>query len=229
MIHFNPNNPLYKLFCAVRSPLVRLFKPRRLYPISTKFGFDRGLPIDRYYINQFLTAYKQNIRGACLEIHDADYTKKYGEGRVASIDVLDIDRTNKLATIYGDLRNLTTISDNAYDCLIITQTFGLFDNHEAAACECWRILKPGGSLLATFSTLGPLREQEQTHWRFTPLGVKSLFEKFFSPQKMSIMSHGNVLACQCFLVGLAADELADAELKHNDPWYPLIIGLHAVK
>ena len=106
---------LINLVKKVRSPVMRflrpkaryfLFKPKRsLKPISTKFGFDRGEPIDRYYIESFLEENKDYIKGVCLEITDNAYTKKFGGDRVVKSDVLDIDRTNKQANIYGDLRN----------------------------------------------------------------------------------------------------------------------------
>ena len=33
---------------------------RRLTPVSRAFGFDRGLPIDRYYIERFLAAHAED-------------------------------------------------------------------------------------------------------------------------------------------------------------------------
>ncbi len=239
MIHFNVDNPLYKVFSAVRAPIVRMLKPkggyflapkRSLSPISKKFGFDRGLPIDRYYIEKFLTQEGKYITGACLEVHDDAYIKRYGDAsKVTKIDVLDIDTTNKLATVYGDLQNLVNIPDNSYDCLIITQTFGLLYDLHASAKECFRILKPGGVLIATFSSFGPLREQESPYWHFTPRSVKAVFGDAFQKENVAVHSYGNVLAMQGFVVGLSADEFTTEELDHSDSWYTLIMGLHAVK
>ncbi len=238
MIHFHIDNPLYKAFCALRAPLVRIVKPKRNYyiapkksliPISKKFGFDRGLPIDRYYIEDFIKNNAEHITGDCLEIHDDAYIRRYGNGLVTKADVLDIDTNNTLASIYGDLQNIPTIPDNSYDCIIITQTFGLLPDVHAAVRECWRILKPGGSLLATFSTFGPMREQEPGYWHFTPLSVKKMFGNIFQKQQITISSYGNVLSMQSFIVGLAANELTKKELNYNDPWYALVVGLHAVK
>src|SRR5258708_1276969 len=39
----------------------------RTRPISTSFGFDRGTPIDRYYIENFLGRNAGDIRGRVLE------------------------------------------------------------------------------------------------------------------------------------------------------------------
>ena len=44
---------------------VRFGSLRRLTPISRAFGFDRGLPIDRYYIERFLSAPWGRYPGRC--------------------------------------------------------------------------------------------------------------------------------------------------------------------
>ncbi len=36
---------------------------RRLTPVSKEFGFERGLPIDRYYIEKFLAEHTSDIQG----------------------------------------------------------------------------------------------------------------------------------------------------------------------
>src|SRR5215217_8095737 len=55
---------------------------RRVTPISAKFGLERGRPIDRYYIERFLQESAPHIRGRCLELGDAYYTKTLGGAHV---------------------------------------------------------------------------------------------------------------------------------------------------
>jgi hypothetical protein len=43
---------------------------RRLTPLSRCFGFDRGKPVDRYYIENFLASRAGDVRGRVLEIAD---------------------------------------------------------------------------------------------------------------------------------------------------------------
>jgi hypothetical protein len=43
---------------------------RRVRPISRAFALDRGLPVDRHYIEHFLAAHAADIRGRVLEIGD---------------------------------------------------------------------------------------------------------------------------------------------------------------
>lgn len=198
---------------------------RDLNPVSEKFGFDRGLPIDRYFVEKFLNAHKDFIKGRCLEVVDNGYTVKFGESRVSKSDVVDNNPNNARATIRGDLRDLSEVSDNIYDTLIITQTLGMIDNTGAATKELHRILKPGGTLLITATTLGPL--WEKVFWRLTPASLELLLGKYF--KKLEIETFGNVFTQQCFLSGFAAEELSPEELKFNDPRFPLVLGLKAIK
>lgn len=61
---------------------------RRLKPISNLYGWDRGTPVDRYYIEKFLDKHRDAIQGHVLEISEDTYTKKFGGDRVAQIDIL---------------------------------------------------------------------------------------------------------------------------------------------
>lgn len=40
----------------------------RLDPVSRTFGFDRGKPVDRWYIERFLAAHADDVRGRVLEV-----------------------------------------------------------------------------------------------------------------------------------------------------------------
>lgn len=217
------------IFNRILKPKDDYFLARSLNPISNKFGFDRGKPIDRYYIEKFLKNSQRYIRGHCLEIHDNNYTLKYGKNKVTKSDVLDIDTNNKLANIYGDLRRLNNIKDNTYDCLLITHTLGMIDDYESAIKECWRILKPSGTLIATVSSIGPVYDIERNYWRFTEASIRYIFKKYFNERKLYIHSYGNILSAQAFWVGLSTEELTNQELNYNDPHFSIIIALRATK
>ena len=64
---------------------------RRTQPIDKYFGWDRGQPIDRYYIERFLASHAADVRGRVLEVGDATYTHRFGAGRVTRSDVLHVD------------------------------------------------------------------------------------------------------------------------------------------
>ncbi len=223
-----------------RYRLARWRRPRSLYlllhrrqPLSHYAGRDRGLPIDRHYIESFLARHAADVRGHTLEVKDALYTHRFGGANVTRADVLDISPNNQDATVIGDLRHLTSIADNTYTCFICTQTFQYIDDLDAAARECHRILKPGGVLLVTLPCLGKVEGLETNvagnFWRFTSHSAAYVFGKHFPPDALTVESHGNALTGMAFWVGMAQENLPRRSLLENDPTFPVVITVRAVK
>jgi SAM-dependent methyltransferase len=211
---------------------VRFGSLRRLTPISREFGFDRGQPIDRYYIENFLARHADDIRGRVLEIKDASYTRRYGGNRVEQSDVLDVAENNQQATIFADLTRADHIPSDTFDCIIFTQTLQLIYDMHSAIRTLQRVLKPGGVLLATLpgiSQTGPAEGSEHWNWRFTTLSARRLFEESFPAEHVEVATHGNVLSASAFLYGLAAEELHHEELEHHDPYYEVSITIRTTK
>jgi SAM-dependent methyltransferase len=205
---------------------------RRLTPFSREFGYDRGLPIDRYYIESFLAHHADDITGRVLEIGDDSYTRRFGGERVSIRDVLHVTEGNPAATIVADLAHADHIPSNSFDCIILTQTLHLVYDVNAALRTLQRILKPGGVLLTTFPGISQISIDEWSdcwYWAFTLHSAHRMFEEVFPPQNLEIHSFGNVLAATAFLQGLAVDELDRKELDHNDPHYQALITVRAIK
>src|SRR5438094_591226 len=75
---------------------------RRLEPLTRSFGYDRGQPIDRYYIKKFLSQHVNDISGHVVEVGDDRYTRRFGGNRVTKSDVLDQDHPDSNPTIIAD-------------------------------------------------------------------------------------------------------------------------------
>jgi SAM-dependent methyltransferase len=212
---------------------VRLGDLRRLTPVSRKFGFDRGTPVDRYYINRFLSRNSQLIRGRVLEVGDRGYTERYGADRVTHSDVLNVRSGVPGTTIVADLTHGDGIANNSFDCIVLTQTLHLIFEVSTAIRTLQRILKPGGSLLLTVpGTISQIETgawQSVWHWGFTCLSIERLLREAFRPEDIEIVEYGNVLASIAFLEGLASEELHAAELDFRDPLYPLLICVRATR
>ncbi len=206
---------------------------RRTTPISRNFGYDRGSPIDRYYIENFLTSQAAQIRGRVLEVGDRDYTVKFGGDRVIQSDVLHITEGNPQATIVADLaQNADHIPSDAFDCIVLTQTMQMIYDVQAAVKTVYRILKPGGVALVTLpgvSYVSVDQWKDYWNWAFTTLSAAKLFEEVFPKANLQIESYGNVLSTIAFLQGMAAEELQLQELNHRDPNYQQIITVKAMK
>jgi glycosyltransferase involved in cell wall biosynthesis/SAM-dependent methyltransferase len=211
---------------------VRFGSLRRLTPISRAFGFDRGLPIDRYYIERFLSAHAGDIQGDVLEIGDDAYSRRFGGDQVTKSDVLHVSEGNPRATIVGDLTCAEHVPSDSFDCVILTQTLHLIYDVRAALKTLYRILKPGGVLLATFPGISQIsndRWRESWYWAFTHVSARRLFEETFPKAKVRVEVSGNVLAAIAFLHGLAAEELRQEELDYRDSHYEVCITVRAVK
>ncbi len=211
---------------------VRFGHLRRLTPVSREFGFDRGLPIDRYYIENFLARRSGDIHGRALEIGDNAYTRRFGGDRVSRSDVLHVKEGNPAATIVGDLTNADNIPSNTFDCLILTQTLHLIFDLRVALATINRILKPGGVALVTFPGISQIAIDEWKDywcWSLTAISARKLFAEAFPMANLQVDVYGNVLAATSFLQGLAAQELRPEELDHFDPSYPVLITVRAIK
>lgn len=203
---------------------------RSLNPVSRNWGLDRGRPVDRFYIDEFIARHATDIQGEVLEVGDDRYTVALGKARVSKSDVLHYEKGNRLATIIADLTKADHIDSNRFDCVICVQTLQYIYDLESAVQTLHRILKPGGVLLATFPGITSMGDQRWSHvwcWSMTTVSARRLFNGFFSKGKLSVEQFGNVLSATSFLQGLAAEELQQEELQHCDPAYPLIIAVRA--
>jgi glycosyltransferase involved in cell wall biosynthesis/SAM-dependent methyltransferase len=203
----------------------------RTVPFSKDFGYDRGGPVDRYYIEQFLQGHAAAIRGRVLEIGDNEYTLRFGQG-VTQSDILHINSDNKQATFIGDLSNAPHISDNLFDCLILTQTLQMIYDYKEALATCHRILKPGGALLITVPGISPLDAGEWRttwYWSFTDNALRRLLAETFPAAPLEFQSYGNVFIASAFLYGMGVSEVSPSQLDNYDPQYQVINAAKAVK
>lgn len=205
---------------------------RRTQPVNSNFGFERGQPIDRYYIERFLARHAVDIRGRVLEVGDATYTRRFGGPSVSHSDVLHVHEGSALATVVADLTDGAHIPSDAFDCIVLTQTLHLIFDVRAAVETLFRILAPQGVLLATVPGISPVDQGEwrdSWYWSFTDKAARRTLEASFPPEDVVVEQDGNVLAAVAFLEGLASTELEERELLVCDPAYPVCVTIRAVK
>ena len=226
--YFEPRERRRTLIRRVFNPWWIYLLARKTCPLSYNYGINRGVPIDRYYIEKFLEEHRSTITGHCLEIGDDKYIRTFGTP--AKIDILDYNLKNKKANIYADLRNMPQIPENIYDCIILTQVLQFIDDYESAIKECYRILKPHGAVLATM----PFNSRTDVgvgiagdYWRFTKASAEYVFKKYFD--SVSVKSMGNVLSGLGFWVGMALEEFPVRKLDMVSDEFPLLITVKAVK
>lgn len=181
-------------------------------PLSRWSGFDRGTPIDRFYIEHFLADHAEDIHGRVLEIGGDAYSRRFGGNRVERQDVLHVDDSNPAATIVGDLAGSGLLPAGSFDCVIATQTLQYVFDVEAALENLKSALRPGGVALLTVPALAPVAPDEwrdHFYWRFTLPSLRRLIEGSFGDRSAKIGACGNLYAASLFLHGACAEE-ADA-------------------
>jgi len=212
---------------------IRFGQLRNVKPITIDYGNSRGLEIDRYYIETFLSKHAMDICGHVLEVKHNSYTVRYGSDRVTKSDVLHKVEGNPDATIVADLSNADHLPSNTFDTIIFTQTLQFIYDIKSTVVTLYRLLKPGGTILATAAGMAQISREDfelwGEYWRFTSLSARCLFEEVFPKENITVYSYGNVLTAIAFLEGLAAEDLRQKELDTNDPNYELIIAVRAVK
>jgi SAM-dependent methyltransferase len=214
------------------SGMVNFGSLRRLTPMSSQFGYDRGRPIDRYYIENFLARHADDIRGCVLEIGDASYTRQFGGERVTKSDVLHVKEGNPEATIIGDLTTADHIPSDTFDCFILTQTLPCIYDVHTALKTVYRILKPGGVVLATVPGISQMPADQWGDywcWSFSSQSLQRLCVELFPETNVKVEAFGNVLVAIAFLHGLALEELRPEELDYRDRHYELSITVRAMK
>ncbi|MCT4665489.1 MAG: hypothetical protein N4A45_09680 [Flavobacteriales bacterium] len=223
---------------SILKGLKRKFTSQKWYhlrskdPISNQFGFDRGTPIDRAFIEYFLEKQHKHILGSVLEISESTYSLKYGS-QVTSSEILHYDDKNPNATIVGDLTKSETLPNNRVDCFICTQTLNFIEDFEKGIEGGYHLLKDNGVMLTTVAGLCQISRYDMDrwgdYWRFTDLSIKNAFERVFGKGNVEIEIYGNVLAATSILHGITAEELTNEELFYKDPNYQVTIGIKATK
>jgi len=210
----------------------------RVTPISANFGYDRGKPVDRYYIEKFLYNNRQYIKGRILEVAEDLYATRFARlnetaTEEPTVETLHFNGIGRKVTMIGDLTKPETLPQNRYDCFICTQVYMFIFDVAKALEGSYHLLKEGGVLLATVAGISQIArsdmEQWGDYWRFTDRTVELLLKKTKFSQ-IEVIPMGNVMAACAFLQGMALEELPKKELLDvTDENYQVIIGIKAVK
>ncbi|MBF0168528.1 MAG: polysaccharide deacetylase family protein [Alphaproteobacteria bacterium] len=201
-------------------------------PANRVFGLDRGMPIDRWYIERFLSANASDIVGDVLEIGDPTYTKQFGHEETVRSKVLTASKEMP-ADYRGDIADPATLPDGSFDCLIMVQTLQFIYDIRKALTEVRRSLKPGGILLATFPGITQISRYDMDRWgefwRLTSKSAGRLFADVFQGDHIEVSTFGNAAATTAFLNGLSVEELPKGILDKWDRDYEMLITVRVVK
>lgn len=224
------NRKISVIFFIAFKKILSLF--RSVHPKSRKFGFDRGGPINHYYIEKFIEENARYINGTVLEVAESRYGKKFGKN-ASKFEVLHLYDDNPKATIVADLTNINSLPENIADCFIFTQTLNFIYDFKLALRGAHRLLKPNGVLLATVSGISQISKYDMDrwgdYWRFTTLSCEKIFKEVFGEENVTVDFYGNCLSARSFLDGQSSLELTKKELDYKDSDYQVLITIRAHK
>jgi hypothetical protein len=202
----------------------------RTTPISRAWGYDRGLPIDRHYIDRFLSQHATDIRSSVLEVGDTRYSRRFAPSS-SELHTIDVD-PSKSPVVRADLCDLAALPRDRYKCFVCAQTLQYVSDPSLALRGAHQLLTSGGVLLATVPALAAVDPGARAYdrWRFTVAQTKRWLEDAFGADaELSVTPRGNVLAACASLMGLARQDLDAQSLDESDPDYPVILCIRAVK
>jgi Methyltransferase domain len=199
-----------------------------LQPASYLWGFDRGMPVHRHYVNHFLSDRASDIRGDCLEFQEDSYTTRFGGERVRTLHILHKTPGNPNATIVADITS-DDVPDNRFDCIICTYVLNVIPELDKAIAGLHRMLRAGGVLLVAVPQLSMCALQWQDLWRFTPEGLALVLGKIFGHDNVTVQGYGNSLTAAGDIRGLVADEFTRSQLDYHDPRFAIVVCARAIK
>ena len=220
-----PPRWVVRLRCLTRSlGFPRWGNLRRVRPFSDNFGFDRGTPLDRYYLHEFLRRHRTYITGRVLEIQNSGYTLRFGHD-LDETHTLDINPLFK-PTYLCDLARIDgCVPDGHYDCFLLPNTLSALRDIEPCLRNALRIVRPGGVILASTAALVPLTGDMPDYWHLSADGWRELTRRAWADATVQVEAHGNCLAAVAAMLGLAHEELDPAELDVYDARFPVLVTL----
>ena len=183
----------------------------------------------RYYVEQFLLENSSAIAGRVLEFQDPQYAPRFGGPAVTDLDILHIDDSNPRATLVGDLTRPNDLPGDRFDCIVCTHVLHIIVDVERAIAELFRLLKPGGVLLAAVPHVSMYGPEYGEVWRFTPHGLEVLLAGIFGSSHVHVRSYGNSLTAAGEIRGVVAGEFLRRELEHHDARFAVEVCARATK
>ena len=222
-----PIAPL-RVAVQVRSGQLAAFAPDAA-PLSYAWGTDRGEPVHRFHLEQFLASHAPDIRGRCLEFQEPRYAPRFGGTAVKRLDILHADCSNPRATIVADLTAPNEIPGGSFDCIICTHVLHSIFHLERAIANLHHILASRGVLLIGVPHISMCDSRFEELWRFTVAGLRRLLSTAFAPDEIAVTAYGNSFTSAGELRGMVAAEFPQALLTSHDERFAAEICARAQK
>jgi len=195
---------------------------RRVTPFSSNFGFDRGTPVDRYYLHRFLEANRAHVTGDVREIQLPGYATRYGSA-LRAVHTVDVNPAHRPTYVCDLAASGDVIPSDRYDCFLLPNTLCVLRDIEGCLRHALRVVRPGGVVLASTAAFVPLTPDYPDYWHLSADGWAEVTRRVWAGCEVRVESHGNCLAAVAAMLGLAHEELVARELDVLDPRYPVLV------
>lgn len=195
-------------------------------PICRDYGYSRGKPVDRYYLDQFITQIRENVRGETLEVGGRSANKEfYRFSRCESYRTMDLS-TESGAELAADVHKSRAWKRSQFDTILAFNVLEHCARPWLVVENIHRWLRRGGMFYGIVPLAQRVHRDPRDYWRFMPDALNMMLEVF---ERVEIKTLGNVKACIASLAGIAAEELSAEELNRVDPNFPVVACISAEK
>lgn len=199
---------------------------RRLVPICPWFGFSRGTPIDRYYLEHFARDVREQVCGCVVDIGGRPaFWQKLGFARVSRRCVVDIAPQSGVDVV-GNAADPLLFEADSVDGVLAFNVLEHCPVPQAVVDAVRRWLRPGGKLFCMVPSVQRVHRMPSDYCRLLPAALEVLFRDWST---MRLHVYGNPLTSIAALMGVAAEELDVGELDALHPDYPVATCAVATK
>ena len=199
---------------------------KKTVPICQAFGLTRGTPVDRYYLQKFITEIHPQVVGNILEVggipKDRDFYQLIPGNCYRNLNL----EPGPGIDITGDVHDISVVEPNSQDSVII---FNVLEHCYApwiAVENIYSWLKPGGKCFAMVPSAIRVHATPMDYWRPLPDAFVWMFRNF-SQHKLYV--YGNPISVIASYHGIAVEELTSEELDAFHPDYPVATCIIAEK
>ena len=199
---------------------------KRHAPFCPNYGYSRGTPIDRYYLEKFIAQIRDQVAGDTLEVGGRRENQKlYGFNNARSYMTMDVEPHPEVA-IVADVHNADAFKTGSFDTVVILNVLEHCENPSLAVANLHRWLRNGGRVFCMVPNAQRVHGAPNDFWRPLPGAIELLFSSF---PRRQLFVYGNALTTIASLMGVAAEELSPADLDWHDSEYPVATCIIAEK
>ena len=130
---------------------------------------------ERILLKKQIKKHSHHITGDVLDVGCGSFDRYSELFSFKKYLKMDIDENNN-PDIIGSAANIP-LPDNSVDSIVCTQVLGDIWDLKKVFSEFFRVLKPGGKVLATESLMAAMHDEPHDFWRFTNYSLERFFQE----------------------------------------------------